>query len=157
MSWASGFEMFALPNNWNVGGRRVTARTAGRNRCRTYIYKVAPPHTAHYPSCTLLSTIQSYFCLRGDMSEPPATKTVRVAVTQAEPEWLDLDASIKKTCGLIEEAAANGSKIVAFPECWIPGYPAYIWCVHLWSWSAQLIMSLTRSAKGPPGRFAYGS
>jgi nitrilase len=54
-------------------------------------------------------------------------KTVRVAVTQAEPEWLDLAASVTKTCKLIEEAAAQKAQLVAFPECWIPGYPCWIW------------------------------
>jgi nitrilase len=53
--------------------------------------------------------------------------TVRVAVTQAEPEWLDLPAAVKKTCQLIGEAAKGGAKLVAFPECWIPGYPCWIW------------------------------
>jgi nitrilase len=59
-------------------------------------------------------------------SEIPPT-TVRVAVTQAEPEWLDLPESVTKTCKLIEEAAKGGAQLVAFPECWIPGYPAWIW------------------------------
>ena len=59
-------------------------------------------------------------------SEIPPT-TVRVAVTQAEPEWLDLSKSVTKTCKLIEEAAEGGAQLVAFPECWIPGYPAWIW------------------------------
>ncbi|KAH8662584.1 aliphatic nitrilase [Xylariales sp. PMI_506] len=54
---------------------------------------------------------------------------VRVAVTQAEPVWLDLDATVDKTCTLIAEAASNRAEIIAFPECWIPGYPAWIWLV----------------------------
>lgn len=53
--------------------------------------------------------------------------TVRVAVTQAEPVWFDLEATVDKTCTLIEEAGANGARLVSFPECWIPGYPAWIW------------------------------
>lgn len=61
---------------------------------------------------------------------PAMSSQVRVAVTQAEPVWLDLDATVKKTCDLIVEAAANGAQLVAFPECWIPGYPAWIWWVH---------------------------
>ncbi|KAH7412164.1 cyanide hydratase/nitrilase-like protein [Phaeosphaeria sp. MPI-PUGE-AT-0046c] len=52
---------------------------------------------------------------------------VKVAVTQHEPAWLDLTASIDKTCRLIEEAANNESKLIVFPEVWIPGYPAWIW------------------------------
>lgn len=58
-------------------------------------------------------------------------KTVRVAVTQAEPAWLNLAAGVKKTCALIEEAAKNGAELIAFPECWIPGYPCWIWYVLL--------------------------
>jgi len=56
-----------------------------------------------------------------------STSLVRVAVVQAEPRWLDLQASVKKTCQLIEDAAAGGASLVSFPECWIPGYPVWIW------------------------------
>jgi len=51
----------------------------------------------------------------------------KVAVVQAAPAWLDLDASIAKTIALIEEAAAKGAKLIAFPEAFIPGYPWHIW------------------------------
>lgn len=53
--------------------------------------------------------------------------TIKVAVTQAEPCWLDLQGTVDKTCRLIAEAAGNGARLVAFPECWIPGYPCWIW------------------------------
>ena len=59
-------------------------------------------------------------------AKEPSTR-IRMAVTQAEPEWLDLEATVFKTCELIEEAAKNGARLVTFPECWIPGYPAWIW------------------------------
>lgn len=52
---------------------------------------------------------------------------VKVAVTQLEPEWLNLQASVAKTCKYIAEAAANGAKLVSFAEAFIPGYPAWIW------------------------------
>lgn len=52
---------------------------------------------------------------------------VRVAVTQAEPRWLDLQGSVDKTCALIVEAAKGGAELLAFPECWVTGYPAWIW------------------------------
>jgi len=51
----------------------------------------------------------------------------KVAVVQAAPAWLDLDASIRKTIGLIEEAADKGARLIAFPEVFIPGYPWHIW------------------------------
>lgn len=54
-------------------------------------------------------------------------KTVRVAVTQPEPAWLDLGASVEKTCRYIEEAARNEAELIAFPECFVPGYPCWIW------------------------------
>ncbi|TID22297.1 carbon-nitrogen hydrolase [Venturia nashicola] len=53
--------------------------------------------------------------------------SVKVAVTQLEPEWLNLQASVEKTCKYITEAASNGAKLVAFAEAFIPGYPAWIW------------------------------
>ncbi|CAG7936943.1 unnamed protein product [Penicillium salamii] len=56
-----------------------------------------------------------------------SSKVTRVAVTQAEPAWLDLAAGVAKTCTLITEAAHNGAQLIAFPECWIPGYPCWIW------------------------------
>jgi nitrilase len=61
------------------------------------------------------------------MSTQTPPETVRIAVTQAEPAWLDLDASVAKTCSLVSEAADNGAKLISFPECWIPGYPAWAW------------------------------
>ncbi|GLR84757.1 hypothetical protein GCM10007857_14670 [Bradyrhizobium iriomotense] len=51
----------------------------------------------------------------------------KVAVVQAAPAWLDLDASIGKSIALIEEAAKKGAKLIAFPEVFIPGYPWHIW------------------------------
>lgn len=64
--------------------------------------------------------------IASDMADE-TKKTVKVAVTQAEPVWLDLSKTVEKTCKLIAEAASHGAKIVTFPECWIPGYPAWIW------------------------------
>jgi nitrilase len=61
---------------------------------------------------------------------PDTSKITRVAVTQAEPAWLDLAAGVTKTCKLISEAALHGAKLIAFPECWIPGYPCWIWYVR---------------------------
>src|SRR5438552_3834451 len=51
----------------------------------------------------------------------------KVAVVQAAPVWLDLDATVDKTIALIEQAAAQGAKLIAFPETFIPGYPWQIW------------------------------
>jgi len=51
----------------------------------------------------------------------------KVAAVQAAPEYFDMAAGVAKTIRLIEEAAKNGAKLIAFPECWIPGYPWWAW------------------------------
>src|SRR5229473_198343 len=51
----------------------------------------------------------------------------KVAVVQAAPVFLDLDATVDKTIALIEQAAAQSAKLIAFPETFIPGYPWQIW------------------------------
>lgn len=38
-----------------------------------------------------------------------------------------MEKTVAKTIAIIGEAAQAGAKLVAFPECWIPGYPAWIW------------------------------
>jgi nitrilase len=50
-------------------------------------------------------------------------KTLRVAVVQAAPVIMDLDATLEKTLCLIKEAAEKGAKLVVFPESFIPAYP----------------------------------
>jgi nitrilase len=64
------------------------------------------------------------------MSDAIAPTSIhRVAVVQAEPEWLNLPACVAKTISLIQDASRKGASLIAFPECWIPGYPAWIWQV----------------------------
>lgn len=46
---------------------------------------------------------------------------------QAAPVYLDLEATVSKTVGLIEAAAGEGASLIAFPETWLPGYPWWIW------------------------------
>nr|WP_319514582.1 carbon-nitrogen hydrolase family protein [uncultured Cohaesibacter sp.] len=53
-------------------------------------------------------------------------KIIKAAAIQAASVFLDLDGSITKAIGLIEEAAVNGAQIIAFPEVWAPGYPWWI-------------------------------
>lgn len=67
------------------------------------------------------SSSQSYQTPQGEqlqiqtiitMSAPKSN--VRVAVTQHEPVWLDLEGTVKKTIAIIEEAAKGGAQLVVW-------------------------------------------
>jgi nitrilase len=51
--------------------------------------------------------------------------TLRVAVVQAEVAPT-LAAGLERTAALAGEAAARGAQLIAFPETWLPGYPAWL-------------------------------
>jgi nitrilase len=48
---------------------------------------------------------------------------IKVAVIQAASVLFDREASVEKACRLTHEAAAQGAKLVLFPEAFIPAYP----------------------------------
>jgi nitrilase len=48
---------------------------------------------------------------------------VKVAVVQAAPVLFDREASVEKACRLAGEAAAQGAKVILFPEAFVPAYP----------------------------------
>lgn len=49
--------------------------------------------------------------------------TVRAAVVQAVPTPFDTPAAVERVCALTREAAAQGARLVLFPEAYVGGYP----------------------------------
>ncbi|KAK7529449.1 carbon-nitrogen hydrolase [Phyllosticta citribraziliensis] len=74
---------------------------------------------------------------------------VRVAAVQAEPCYFDLQGGVAKTIRLIEEAGAKGCDLIAFPEVWIPQYPAWIWQRPLDTEMVQLYMKNSLRRESP--------
>lgn len=56
-------------------------------------------------------------------------ESFKIAAVQAAPVYLDLGATVEKTCGLIENAARGGAELITFPEAFVPGYPLWVWFI----------------------------
>lgn len=62
---------------------------------------------------------------------------LRVAIVQARPVHLDLEASFDKATQLIRQAAEQGAQLVVFGETWLSGYPAWLdHCPEVAVWDA---------------------
>jgi len=64
---------------------------------------------------------------------------VKVAAVQAAPVLADRDATIGKVIALAETAAAEGARLVAFPEAFVPGYPDWVWRTKPWDATATAL------------------
>ena len=49
----------------------------------------------------------------------------KVAAAHVAPVFLDTDRSVDKACSIIEEAADQGARLIAFPEVFLPGFPVW--------------------------------
>lgn len=54
---------------------------------------------------------------------PEHFPTVKAAVVQAAPALFNREATVEKAVRLLAEAAAQGAKLILFPEAFIPAYP----------------------------------
>src|SRR5882757_9883604 len=52
-------------------------------------------------------------------------RSTSVAVVQAEVAP-DLESGLRLTAELTAQAAAQGARLVVFPETWLPGYPVWL-------------------------------
>jgi predicted amidohydrolase len=57
---------------------------------------------------------------------------VTVAAVQAAPVLADRDATVAKVIALAEQVAAEGARLVVFPEAFVPGYPDWVWRSRPW-------------------------
>lgn len=58
---------------------------------------------------------------------------VVVAAAQYAPVHLNLQASLQKALGVVEEAAAQSVRVLVFGESFLPGYPDWVWRTPAWS------------------------
>lgn len=73
----------------------------------------------------------------------------KLAIVQKSPVFLDKQKTIQLAVDTIDEAAAKGANLVVFTECFIPGYPAWIWRLRPgadWGVSEALHQRLSRNA-----------
>ena len=66
-------------------------------------------------------------------------ESVKVAAVQAAPVLGDREATIGKVITLAETAAAEGARLVAFPEAFVPGYPDWVWRTRPWDANATAL------------------
>ena len=53
-------------------------------------------------------------------------KSMKIAIVQDGPAYLDLRATLDKTIQCIQEASREGADLIVFGECWMSGYPFWL-------------------------------
>lgn len=72
-------------------------------------------------------TILVVAIVKKDKNMNTIQRSYKVAVVQAAPVFMNRAATVDKCISLIEEAARNGARLIAFPENFVPGYPWFFW------------------------------
>ncbi|RMG51552.1 MAG: carbon-nitrogen hydrolase family protein [Gammaproteobacteria bacterium] len=78
---------------------------------------------------------------------------IRIAIAQHAPRVLQREETLALAGELIAEAAAQGARLVIFPEAFVPGYPAWVWRLRPgsdWDLCAQLHGRLSEQAVDIP-------
>lgn len=57
----------------------------------------------------------------------------KIAIAQFAPVFNDKQGALDRCCEIIDMAGAAGADVIAFPESWLGGYPA--WCFGAADWS----------------------
>jgi len=60
--------------------------------------------------------------------------TLKVALAQIAPIWLDKKATLAKVLQTIENAGAGGCELIVFGEGLLPGYPWWLSITHASAW-----------------------
>jgi nitrilase len=82
---------------------------------------------------------------------------VKVAIVQAKSVYLNLEASLNKATQLIEQAAKQGAKLIAFGETWLTGYPTWLdYCPGAALWNheptKEVFAQLRQNSPTVPGK-----
>ena len=77
--------------------------------------------------------------------------TAKVAAVQAAYVLMDQQATLAKAVAMLERAAAEGAKIVVFPEAFIPGTPIWFDSGRIWHGDEQWYAMLVDQAVVVPG------
>jgi nitrilase len=69
-------------------------------------------------------------------------ESIIAAAVQTAPVFLDRDATVDKAVGLVEKAAAEGARLIVFPETFVPTYPDWVWRTPPWSGDANALFGM---------------
>lgn len=76
---------------------------------------------------------------------PKPSGASRVAIVQEPPAVLDLPEGVRRAVAAVAASARDGAQLVAFPETWLTGYPAWVFGLAAWDdaearhWYARLV------------------
>jgi predicted amidohydrolase len=84
-------------------------------------------------------------------------QSLRVAIIQESPVYLNLSQSMEKAEILINEAVDQGANLVVFGECWLCGYPAWLdHCPNVALWghepTKEVFLRMYQNAITVPGK-----